>query len=105
MLISLTIPSSSTHTSNQKSHTAQNKSSMGGGSEGGYDGAGTQASRYFGSVEWTLRRDGIRFRPTTCPETSGQNTKKKNVLSISKENHPRENTKKQETFFLFGVAE
>jgi hypothetical protein len=30
---------------NPKTHTAQNKSSMGGGSEGGYDGAGTQASR------------------------------------------------------------
>jgi hypothetical protein len=52
------------------------------------------------SLKWTLGRDGICFRPATCPETSGQNTKKKNVLSISKENHPRENTKKQETFFF-----
>jgi hypothetical protein len=43
--------------------------------------------------------------PRHLPDFGGQNTKKKNVLSISKENHPRENTKKQETFFLFGVAE
>jgi hypothetical protein len=67
--------------------------------------AGTERHCIRSVSEWTLGRDGILFRPDTCPEPSGQNTKKKNVLSISKENHPRENTKKQETFFLFGVAE
>jgi len=35
----------------------------------------------------------------------GQNPKKKNVLSILEKIHPREKSKKQGTFFLFGVAE
>ena len=43
--------------------------------------------------------------PRHLPDFGGQNTKKKNVLSILEKNHPRENTKKQGTFFLFGVAE
>ena len=68
--------------------------------EGGYGTAEAERHCFRSVSERTLGRDGIRFRPDTCPETSGQNTKKKNVLSISKENHPRENTKKQGTFFF-----
>jgi hypothetical protein len=48
----------------------------------------------------------IAFRPATLPEyLYGQNPKKKNVLSILRKIHLRENQKKQGTFFLFGVAE
>ena len=38
--------------------------------------------------------------PRTARILGGQNTKKKNVLSISKENHPRENTKSKRHFFF-----
>jgi hypothetical protein len=53
-----------------------------------------------GGTPREARSDGIRFRPDTCPETSGQNTKKKNVLSILEKNPPAKIRKSKEHFFF-----
>ena len=58
------------------------------------------------SPENSFGKTESAFRPATLPEyLYEQNPKKKNVLSILWKIYPRENMKKQGTFFLFGVAE
>ena len=58
------------------------------------------------SPENSFRKTESALKPRhTARILGGQNPKKKKVLSILEKIHPRENQKKQGTFFLFGVAE
>ena len=56
------------------------------------------------SPENSFGKTESAFRPATLPEyLYGQNTKKKNALSIFRKNHPRENQRSKEHFFFLGL--